>query len=415
MKKLHSFAIGCLSIFVAINANAQVTIGLGEAPVSGALLQLKSESNAVPGGANAQKGLGMPRMVLTSKYDLSDIISNPTNDTNAEHIGLMVYQIGSQTHPTRGNFCPGLYVWDGNEWQSLSSASNSKSRFDSGSEILYDSEGNSYSTAYFGPVAGRWMTQNLQTKMVGTCHKIGLSSDASSAEEEWAEPRYYYPGGKRIDESGAIVPPSTWTGQQGLLYNWAAATNMKGGETGKDALGDEGESGSRELTGKQGICPEGWHMPSDKEWNDLEQAIGENPGLYTQNGGAVDWDEIWRAIRHPRGDHSLGKYMKSTIALNGNPTQGDSSPSTGGASQPSSTQRGFDAILAGNAEAGVHNLFGFYGYFWTYSASNPDNKGKESAWVRQIKADPKASDDHHRVGRFPMPRHNLLSVRCKQD
>jgi uncharacterized protein (TIGR02145 family) len=36
----------------------------------------------------------------------------------------------------------------------------------------------------------------------------------------------------------------------GLLYNWYAAVDS------------------------QGICPEGWHVPSDQEWMELEKHLG---------------------------------------------------------------------------------------------------------------------------------------------
>jgi uncharacterized protein (TIGR02145 family) len=47
----------------------------------------------------------------------------------------------------------------------------------------------------------------------------------------------------------------------GVLYNWASAMN---GSPGSDAS----------PSGVQGACPEGWHLPSDAEWDQLIESIG---------------------------------------------------------------------------------------------------------------------------------------------
>jgi len=47
----------------------------------------------------------------------------------------------------------------------------------------------------------------------------------------------------------------------GLLYTWAAVMN---GETSSDNI----------PSGVQGVCPTGWHVPSDAEWKELEMYLG---------------------------------------------------------------------------------------------------------------------------------------------
>ncbi len=52
----------------------------------------------------------------------------------------------------------------------------------------------------------------------------------------------------------------------GVLYNWYAAM---AGTTSRDA----------DPSGVQGVCPTGWHLPSDAEWTTLEETLtGENKG-----------------------------------------------------------------------------------------------------------------------------------------
>jgi uncharacterized protein (TIGR02145 family) len=47
----------------------------------------------------------------------------------------------------------------------------------------------------------------------------------------------------------------------GGLYNWAAAMNGA-------------SSSSANPSGVQGVCPDGWHLPSDAEWTELTDYLG---------------------------------------------------------------------------------------------------------------------------------------------
>lgn len=64
----------------------------------------------------------------------------------------------------------------------------------------------------------------------------------------------------------------------GVLYNWAAA--MKGAA-----------SSTNNPSGVKGVCPEGWHLPSEAEWIVLEDAIG---GIATA-GTKLKSKTIWNA------------------------------------------------------------------------------------------------------------------------
>lgn len=413
----RKLTVSLLAVFASSVGYCQVTIGLDEKPVSGSLLQLKTLSDASSaGGANCEKGVGMPRIILTHKYDLTDILSNPTENQKLTHVGLLVYQMGYQSDPVRGDFCPGLYVWDGNEWQPLmNQASQDESSFDAATEILTDNEGNEYTTADFGS-AGRWMTQNLRSKFIAPCQPITFDS---GSETQYAEPRYYYPGGT---SSTGVTAPSTWNEQQGLLYNWAAATNRKGGADGLQSNVNQGEGEPNakqystpnanpinvEETGIRGICPKGWHLPSDKEWNQLEWVIGIAPGVYNESaaiGGT--WNDDWRFQETMRAD-PVGKMMKSRKVLVANlDPDGDSKLFD------CPIRRGFAVLMTGTAEHGFHSEFGKYGYFWTSSSA-----GKK--YVNNV-GEIATSWSHHytrstpRGVRHAEHRAALYSVRCKMD
>ena len=94
---------------------SQVTIGSGNPPVEGALLDLKETINAT-GGGNAQKGLLFPRVFLTVRTALTDISGVNNSDPNARliHTGLTVYNTNTGFE---GGI--GLNIWDGTQWNNL--------------------------------------------------------------------------------------------------------------------------------------------------------------------------------------------------------------------------------------------------------------------------------------------------------
>lgn len=57
----------------------------------------------------------------------------------------------------------------------------------------------------------------------------------------------------------------------GYLYNWAATVGL--------ATADEAEAQEIAFNGsRQGICPNGWHVPTDAEWRTLQSYVGSNEG-----------------------------------------------------------------------------------------------------------------------------------------
>ncbi|MBO7481676.1 MAG: carboxypeptidase-like regulatory domain-containing protein [Bacteroidales bacterium] len=103
-----------------------------------------------------------------------------------------------------------------------------------------------------------WMAENL--KYVGN---LETSGDGS-----YTEPYLYYPN---WDEENVET--------YGYQYNWVAAMN---GE----------ESSDKNPSGVQGICPEGWHLPSQAEWTQLINAIAETDAGSRLAGDDELWDNI---------------------------------------------------------------------------------------------------------------------------
>lgn len=121
-----------------------------------------------------------------------------------------------------------------------------------------DCQGNVYRTVWIDNQL--WMNENLR------CTKYDTESDRPGFElKSTKEPTYtpYYLDGRyaKMDRGGVLTPEQR--DSLGFLYNWAAAVGSDDG-----SYREVGYVGPR-----QGICPNGWHLPIDKEWNTLKNYI----------------------------------------------------------------------------------------------------------------------------------------------
>lgn len=121
-----------LGLFL-LSVKAQVTIGTGEEPIQGALLQLKSIDKVTNDTRNAYKGLALPRVTLSDKNQLYPMfLTNPDDpasgpnaayqagktDIDKIHTGLIVYNL---TEDDDKELCLGLNQWDGEKWNCFES------------------------------------------------------------------------------------------------------------------------------------------------------------------------------------------------------------------------------------------------------------------------------------------------------
>ena len=378
MKQISLFAHLSCAILILLSTShlhAQVTIGSQKEPRKGTLLDLTQNEDGT-----STKGLLIPRVLLSGNSILTIAEDNPVN--HEEHTGAVVYNLKKIITDEASLLCPGIHVWMGNKWERLTPLPVKKTAFDPATGILTDHEGNTYTTAEFGN-AGRWMTVNLRTRtMYDPCgdHIAFYFHTVNS----FASSQYIQPA--------SPTDPSLPEYANGILYNWAAATNKKGGDNGQqNAVNEQGIS---EGTRIQGVCPDGWHLPSDKEWTDLENEIILNTSSYSTTpdigtGGLLEYTSIdIRGTLH-------GKAMKDPSQPYTDTHQGTSKPTNAG---------GFAALLAGYGKDGsIKNYLGA-GCFWTSSS-----KDGVSAWGRVY------YDDYSSVYSANYTRDHLFSVRCKKD
>ena len=138
-----------------------------------------------------------------------------------------------------------------------------------GSPTVKDVDGNTYNTVQLGKQC--WMKENLRAKRYADGTKISWGGWDTSTTKGY----YFYPDNSfRIEE------------QYGYLYNWKAV------------MGNY-HSSNANPSGVQGICPNGWHVPSDAEWLQLTDYVSSQSRYVCGNkknsiGKALASDSQWR-------------------------------------------------------------------------------------------------------------------------
>jgi len=202
-------------------------------------------------------------------------------------------------------------------------------------------DGKVYNTVQIGSQC--WMAENLK-------YLPSVVGPATGSQTTL----YYYVYGY----GGTIVADAKATSNYtiyGVLYNWPAAMN---GAT----------SSTANPSGVQGLCPTGWHLPSDAEWTQLTDYLG--------------------------GTSVAGGKLKETGTTHW------SSPNTG-----ATNETGFTALPGGYRNGGgTFNYIGNDGYWWSTTEYNTD-----TAWRRgmnYISSIVYRNDDNKELG---------FSVRCLKD
>lgn len=111
MKHRHLAWILCMFIAFTTTLQGQVTIGSGQPPLAGALLDLKQDGTTT-------KGLGLPKVALSAVNQLEPCAT--TNSVNKDsHVGLLLYNTTNSAP-----LCEGIYVWNGDEWEGIQKKCN---------------------------------------------------------------------------------------------------------------------------------------------------------------------------------------------------------------------------------------------------------------------------------------------------
>ncbi len=218
-----------------------------------------------------------------------------------------------------------------------------------GAATVTDIDNNVYNTVQIGIQC--WMKENLRTTRYFNGTSIPMGSTYSNTE-----PYRYYPNN---DQSNV----STY----GYLYNWKAVMGSS-------------SSSSANPSGVQGICPTGWHVPSDAEWTQLTNYVSSQ-SQYQCNGSSIA-----KALASTTGWNS----STNTCAVGNNLT--------------SNNATGFSALPAGYYYYGAYYHFGNYAYFWGATEYN-DNYAYSRGLIYGSAG----------VNRGNDIKYNGFSVRCLRD
>ncbi|PIE87938.1 MAG: hypothetical protein CSA04_04475 [Bacteroidetes bacterium] len=185
-----------------------------------------------------------------------------------------------------------------------------------GMPTVTDVDGNDYNTVFIGGQC--WMRENLKV----THYPNGDAIPHITGSEAW-----YALADNNTDDAYCYYN-NNLNGEYGALYTYAAA------------IGDNWE---RDNTEGQGICPEGWHLPTDGEWTTLIGYLGGEgvAGGKMKEVGTAHWD----------------------------------TPNTG-----ATNESGFTAFSGGYRYLyGSFNNVGHYGYWWSAMED-----GSNNAWYRSL-------------------------------
>lgn len=166
-----------------------------------------------------------------------------------------------------------------------------------------------------------WIAQNLQEV---PSHFSGYTATSwiNVAAVDMGYWGYYNTTTPTGASGWATVAPTNSNGSEGMLYQWSAAMNNDTAERG------------------QGICPSGFHIPSDCEWMYLEHGLGMSLADQTS-------DIVLRGEAPEVGSKLTKDNSYSNLS-------------------------GFTALFAGyrSSVAGAFSAQAGGGYFWTSSATN---------------------------------------------
>ena len=215
-----------------------------------------------------------------------------------------------------------------------------------------DKSGNTYNTVQIGQQC--WMKENMRTTKYADGTDISEGATSSTTVAYW-----YYPNNNSSNKT-----------TYGLLYNWKAVMRNS-------------TSSSSNPSGVQGICPTGWHVPSDAEWKQMEMAVGMSQSDADNTGN--------------RGD------IAAKLSGNTGWTSSTNENAAGNLSASVRNASGFSALPAGGYITDNYNHFHQYAYFWSATA-NETNPWRRSLYF-----------DNAGVTRQILTKSYALSVRCVKN
>ena len=218
-------------------------------------------------------------------------------------------------------------------------------------------DGNMYKTVKIGKQI--WMAENLKF----------LPSVSKPIYGSKKEPHYYvygYDGSYVAEAKDFIYEGVNMYETYGVLYNWRAATttiNLYGTVSAGTKSAAQGQV--------QGVCPDGWHLPGNAEWVQLECYLADNGHNYD---GSIGWEE--------NTFKKIGKSMATADGWKSSDTEG----AVGNADYPEyQNKSGFSALPSGaRFSYGTFGDLGINGSWWSATEYQVFDFNYDHAWLRLL-------------------------------
>ena len=202
-----------------------------------------------------------------------------------------------------------------------------------GTSTLTDIDGNTYNTVQIGTQC--WMKENLKTTKYADGTSISQGFNRNTTVAYWG-----YPNNSSSNKS-----------TYGLLYNYKAVMRNSSSSTANPS-------------GVQGICPDGWHVPSDEEWKQMEMEVGISQSEAGNTG--------YRGNIAAKLSGNTGWYSSNIANAAGNLVASDRNIS-GFSALPAGNCHFYTVILevAGDPWRKIYN-FAYGAYFWSSTGSSSE-------------------------------------------
>ena len=293
----------------------------GSTPDGSAILDVKSTT----------KGLLFPRMTLVQMKAISSPVA-----------GLQIF------NTTNG--C--MYYYNGTNWIDLQVC-------DCGT--LTDIDGNVYQAVKIGDQC--WMAEDLKVSRYPNGDAIPYIDDNATwgalADDNTSDAFTVYDDNNNDGVVDVAHP------DYGYLYSYAAAI---------------GDNWARDNNANQGVCPDGWHLPTDTEWLTLENQVETGATIAASATG-------WRGT-------DVGERLKEKGTTHWNSNAGTNGNSSSFTALPSGYR---------NNSNGYSYYINNFARFWSASESGTD------AWRRGLSHSNDASN------RDKLSKSYGYSVRCIKD
>jgi len=180
---------------------------------------------------------------LSTSFSSSSETSNPNSSSSLKSSNSSDYPSSSDYNEQSSS----------STLEDISSSSSSSPNVIISNDLFDSRDGKTYKTVAIGTKI--WMAENLN-------YDVPNAGMGSKCYGEDAKMKVGTPGGGQMDYTYLESEWLAACAKYGRLYDWN--TVMAGAA-----------SSSKNPSGVKGICPDGWHVPSDDEWAELVDYVGD--------------------------------------------------------------------------------------------------------------------------------------------